>query len=113
MSHQQLNGAQVRTGLEQMGGEAVPERVRTHPLLDTCACGGGLANVPHGLVRDRSLDGAHLAWEQIAAWLLPAPVVAQRLQQLGGERNIAIAQALTSLDVNDHALAVDVADLQA
>src|SRR5215472_16391659 len=74
MPHQQLDGAQVRAGLEQMGGEAVPERVRTHPLLDTGACGRGLADVPHGLVRDRSLDCAYFAREQIDAWLLPAPV---------------------------------------
>src|SRR5437588_360180 len=42
----------------------------------------------------------------------PAPVDAQRLEQLGTEHDITVLASLASPDMNDHALAVDVADLQ-
>src|SRR6266478_600640 len=72
------------------------------------------ADVPHRLVGDRLLDtgSTHPAGEWIDAGLLPSPVVAQSFQQLGRQRNIAIAQALAPLDMDDHALAVNVAHLQ-
>lgn len=42
----------------------------------------------------------------------PTPVLAQFFEQLGAEHDIAVLAALSSLDVNHHALAVDIADLQ-
>jgi hypothetical protein len=39
-------------------------------------------------------------------------VLAQRLQQLRAEHHIAVFAALSPLNVDDHALTVDVADLQ-
>ena len=41
-----------------------------------------------------------------------APVVAQCLEQLRAKHDIAILAPLAAVDMNDHALAVDVADLQ-
>jgi hypothetical protein len=40
------------------------------------------------------------------------PVRAQCIEQLGAEHDIAIFASLATLDVNDHPLAVDVADFQ-
>ena len=37
---------------------------------------------------------------------------AESVQQLGAQKNIAVPAALALVDMNDHALAVDVADLQ-
>ncbi len=51
-------------------------------------------------------------WEQVGLRLHPAPVLAQSVQKLGGQQNIAIAAALALMDMNDHARAVDVGDLQ-
>jgi hypothetical protein len=42
----------------------------------------------------------------------PMPVLAQFFEQLGAEQNIAVFAALSSADMNHHALAVDIADLQ-
>ena len=42
----------------------------------------------------------------------PAPVDAQRIEQLRAEHDIAVLASLASLDMNHHALAVDIADLQ-
>jgi hypothetical protein len=42
----------------------------------------------------------------------PTPVPAQFFEQLGTEHDNAVLAAFSSLDVNHHALAVDIADLQ-
>lgn len=44
--------------------------------------------------------------------LQPAPVDAQSIEQLGAEHDIAVFTSLASPDMNDHAPAVDIADLQ-
>jgi hypothetical protein len=41
-----------------------------------------------------------------------APVDAQCIEQLRAEHDVTVLAALASPDVNDHALAVDIADLQ-
>jgi hypothetical protein len=41
-----------------------------------------------------------------------APVLAQRIEQRPAEHDVAILAPLAALDMNDHALAVDIADLQ-
>src|SRR5690349_24680634 len=43
----------------------------------------------------------------------PSPMAAQFLEQLGAEHHIAVFAPFAAPDVNHHALAVDVADLQA
>jgi len=53
-----------------------------------------------------------LTGEQIDAGLLPTAVLAQGFEQLGRERHVAIAQALPTTDMDDHALTVDIAHLQ-
>ena len=98
-----------------MRGEAMPQRMRAKLLVDAGAGGRRRpADVPYGLVGDGPLGAAitYLAGKQINAGLLPAPVVAQGFQQLRRQRHVAIAQALAPVDVDDHALAVDVAHLQ-
>src|SRR3974377_130719 len=42
----------------------------------------------------------------------PTPMLAQFFEQLGAELDIAVLAALSSADMNPHALAVDIADLQ-
>jgi hypothetical protein len=41
-----------------------------------------------------------------------APVDAQRIEQLGAEHDVAVLAPLATPDMNDHPLAVDIADLQ-
>src|ERR1035437_4115827 len=68
---------------------------------------------PHYLVRDRLLMLAMATgWKQVGAWLEPAPVGAQSLQQCRTERQVAILPALAVHHVDNHALAVDVGYLQ-
>src|SRR6266568_9643030 len=96
-----------------MRGKAMAQGMRAKPLLNAGPLGRLLAEVPHRLVGDGLLELAtpEFAGEQVDLRFLPAPVPAQFLQQLGCQRNVAVAHTLAPADVNDHALAVDVADL--
>jgi hypothetical protein len=52
VAEQQLDGAQVGAGFEQMCGEAVSKSVRMQRLVDSGALGGFPAGVPDDLVAD-------------------------------------------------------------
>ena len=41
-----------------------------------------------------------------------APVAAQQLEGLRGKRDVAILRSFSAMDVNEHALRVDIGDLQ-
>src|ERR1700688_2278786 len=113
MAHQQLNRAQVGAGFEQVRRIAVPQRVRVDLLLESGARGGDVAGMPDGLVGDGLVYAslARGAGKEIATRLLPPPPAAQLFEQLRRERHIPVPRALTLADVDDHALAVDVFDL--
>src|SRR6516165_12284362 len=72
--------------------------------------------VPHGFVRNRPLLTCRLeaCGEQIDSRLnlAASPVRSQRFQQLGREWQFPIARVLALMHVDDHALAVDIGDLQ-
>src|SRR5271163_1307950 len=104
MAHQQLNGAQVGAGFEEMRRKAVPQHVRMDLLRECGACSRDAASVPDGLVRDGLIDAALTcrAGEQIAMRLLPSPPAAQFFEQLRGERHIPITRTLALADVDHH-----------
>src|SRR6267378_1568161 len=98
-----------------MRGEAVAQRVGMDWFLDACALGSLLTGVP----RCFRIDGLitvvpTVAWKQPCAGFSrqAAPVLAQLLEQFWAEHHIAISASLAALNVNHHALAVDVADSQ-
>src|ERR1700739_902307 len=113
MAHQQLNRAQVSAGFEQVRRKAVPQCVRMDLLLESGVRGRDVAGVPDGLVRDGLVYAALArgAGEEGSARLLPSPPTARLFEQLRRERHIAVASALALADVDHHALAVDVFDL--
>jgi hypothetical protein len=112
MAHQKLNGPKISSRSHQVGGEAVPERVRSDPFPDACSRRSLLARIPNGFVRDRLLSAAmtFCTGEQKTLRLLPPPVLAQIIEELRCHRNIAVAGSLALMDVDHHALTIDVAD---
>ena len=116
MSEQHLDGAQVGAGFEQMRGKAVAQSVRMDMLvLKTGAFGGLLTGSPEDLGGDRMTRCMPaVAGKQPVGRLAPesAPVDAQRIEQLRAEHDIAVLASLAAPNMNDHALAVDIADLQ-
>src|SRR6478672_3833899 len=99
-----------------MRGEAVPQGVRMNLLVGKPGTlGGRLAGRPQNLGCHGSIPCVpRISGKQPHFWLVLecAPVVAQSIEQPGAEHHIAIPVALATVDVNDHAPAVDILDLQ-
>src|SRR6266852_7590322 len=116
MTEQHLDGAQVGAGFEQMCGKAVAQSVGMDVLVFKAgAFGGLLTGVPENLGGDRMTRRMpSIAGEQPVGGLAfqPAPVDTQGIEQLGAEHDIAILAPLAAPNMNDHPLAVDIADLQ-
>src|SRR5487761_2127768 len=114
MAKQNLDGAQVCAGFKHVGREAMSKQMGRHPLTYA----GALASLVHGLPHDLRSNGlisppvVHRTWEQVGPWLHPPPVLTKSLQQRGTQQDIAVPAALALADANDHAVAVDIGDLQ-
>src|SRR3954452_15904604 len=79
VAQQKLDRPQVSAGFQQGCREAVAERVRTNPLLDSGAFRGFAADVPDCMVRNRLLDAAVSfgAREEMHLWTLPSKILPQ------------------------------------
>ena len=107
---QHLDHADIDLLLEQMGGEAVPQRVQGDALVDRGRLSRGVAGAVE-LARGERLHRV-AARKQPALGPRRLPPGAQQLQQMRGEHHVAILATLALLDPDDHAGAVDVADLE-
>ena len=111
---QRLHGRQVGAAFHQMRGETVAQQMRAHGFGDARSLRRFPAGFPEHFGRDR-LVGARAvdrAGKQVRLRLHPAPVLAQGLQQLRAQRHIAVLAAFALADVDEHAVAVDILDLQ-
>ena len=83
-------------------------------FFDACPLRGFLTGGPGHLVGDGDIGppAVHGSGEKVSLGLHPPPVHAQGLEQLLAEWDIAVMAAFSMVNMNDHALAVDVADLQ-
>src|SRR5580658_5851136 len=116
MAEQDLDGAQVGAGFKKMCGEAMTQSVRMDAsMLKARTFSSDLAGSPGDLGGDGiTCRVPAVAGKQPLPGLAPeaAPVDAQLFEQLRAEHDIAVLAALALPDMNDHPLAVDVADLQ-
>jgi hypothetical protein len=116
VAEQRLNDANVDAVLQQVRGEAVPQRMRPNPLGDV-RCARRLDDDPVQLPGADRLAGM-LAWKQPALGvhhaLLPAdlPPLTQQGEHILREHRVAILPAFATFDPEQHALAIDVADLE-
>jgi hypothetical protein len=113
-----LDLAEVDAGLEEVGGVAVAQGVDGDPLREA-----ELAHHPaqrslhavlgHGVCGG---DGGFLiaadGGEEPVRVAMRAPVVPEHLEGAGRERDVAVAGAFATVDVDHLARAVDVADLE-
>ena len=112
-SSQSVSETSIRHSL---GFGIVAEDVGIHLLLNPGTAGGILAGVArclgiHGLIAAVPA----IPWKQpdTGSFAQPPPVRAQFFEQDRAEHHVAILATLAALDVENHALAVHVADLQA
>src|ERR1700756_3133631 len=98
-----------------MRGEAMPQRVWMNGFFQTRALGRLLTGMVRRFRVDRVIPGmpAVTGKEPVAGFSpQPAPVLAQFVEQLGTEHDISIYATFAALDVDHHALAVDIAEFQ-
>src|SRR6266851_591665 len=99
-----------------MRGKAMTQGVRMDALvLKACAFGRLLTGSPEHLGGDRMTRRMpSVAGKQPVRGLASesAPVHAQRIQQSLTQHHVAVLASLAAADVNNHPLAVDVADLK-
>jgi hypothetical protein len=105
VTEQQLDGAEIGTGLQQVNGKGVTQGVRRHrfadaalqPYLPTGAIDGGWSDwLPGAVTGKQPLSG-----------MGALPIVPEHGQQFGWQHDIAIFVALALVNPNDHALAID------
>ena len=115
MAEQHLNGAQIRAGLKQMSGEAVTKGMRMQSFLNMGTFGGLTAGVPDDLRVEGMVGRMPLAPGKkpgLRFTTQTAIVLSQRGQQIRAEHDIAIFASLASLNMDHHAPAVDIGDLE-
>ena len=115
MPQQNLNRVQIGAGFQHVRGEAVTEHVGIHLFLDPSTTGSVLAGMPWGF----RIDGLITAMPAVPGKepdgfsSQAPPVCAEFVEQNGTEHHVAVLATLAALDVNHHASAIDVADLEA
>src|SRR3954453_20906583 len=107
---QDLDHADVDVLLQQVSGEAVAQRGRRDPLGDPGPLGGGMDR-PIDRTRGERVEPV-LSGEQPDLGPGDPPPVPQQLEQLRREHRKAIPSPLALLDPEQHALGINVADLE-
>src|SRR3954447_1729879 len=111
---QNLNDPDVGVLFQEMRGEAVPQRMRRYPLLDSGGFGGGVDSAIElsGRQRlDRIAAGKQpTSWQQDAAPPPFPPPGAQHFEQLWRQHGVSIFATLAALDPQQHAFGIDIAD---
>src|SRR6266704_3588562 len=99
-----------------MRGEAVAQRVRVYGFRESGPSSSSFTGMVDRLGSDGPITGVSMpARKQPDTGLSaqPVPVLPEFVKQLWAEQHISVSAAFAALDVNDHALAVDIADFQA
>jgi hypothetical protein len=116
VAEQHLDHANVGILFQEVGSEAVPQRVRRHPLLDPGRLGSGVDGSVELAGRerlDRIATRKQPALRQQHAEPPPLPPPgAQEFEQLRRQHGVSVFAPLAALDPQQHALGVDIADLE-
>ena len=75
VAEEQLNGPQIRPGLEQVRGVGVPQRVRGDALVDAGLLRRPADGVPDGFCRDRPIGTSAVLRTREEIRLRPHPTV--------------------------------------
>ena len=92
MTKQDLDGAHVGTGFQQMDGKCVSKRMRCDRFGNMATLMCALASLLYGEPGDVAADS--ITWEEPPFGLVHSPPVAQDFEELWGEHDIAIFLSL-------------------
>ena len=94
----------------------VTQRVWMNPILKARPLGSTLARIPHGSGSDGTMGGVpgSARKQPLRRFALqPPPIIAQGFQQRGTEHDISVLTSFPTANVDYHASAVDIGNLQA
>lgn len=114
-----LDDAQVDAGFQEMGGVGVAQGVDGHALFAYC---GSALGVAEGVLDAAFGDGlggllgsgfvVAASGKDKAGMFVSTPVAAQQSKGRLGQRDVAVLGAFATVDMNHHALAVDIGDFE-
>ena len=107
--------SQIGTRFEQMRRKAMPKRVRMDAFLDACSLGGVMTRMPNGVRIDRLIGAMTLISRKepdLRSSRQAVPVLMKFFEQFRTEHHVAVFAPFATLNANDHALLVEVAELQ-
>ena len=110
VAEEELDGPEIGPCLEEVRGEAMPQRMRPDTLLHPGllpGLGDGPLDRGDGERRLGGPPGEEPLWRPVGL-----PVGAELPQKRGREGDVAVLAALARLDAEDHPLAVDVLDAE-
>jgi len=119
MAEVDLDLAEVLTLFEQMRGVTVPQRMHVRGLFHAAGLEGvAEAALQRGAAHGYGGGGSSLATvafggEEQRGMTMRFPVFPQALEGACGQRHVAILIALATADVQEHALGINIADLEA
>jgi len=105
MTKKQLNGPDIGAGFEQVDGEGMSKAVRRDRFGEARSLMCLHAGVFDGVSADRVTR--LVPREQPVFRAGGLPVVAQNLQQPGGQHDVGVLLTFALFDTNDHPLAID------
>src|SRR5258708_9342846 len=111
MTEQQLDGAKVGAGFQQMHREGMAQRMRRDRFGETALLTHLSADLLHGHGRDR--PRWRIAREQPFSWMGTLPVIAKHVRQFGRPYDRGVLAPLALFHTDDHPLAVDRAGFEA
>jgi hypothetical protein len=119
MAHVSLDDPQVDSGFEQVSGIGVAEGMNGDPLFldfssDLGATEGALdAALSHGQRSVLcSIPVSSKGWEEESRMAVGYPIAAEEVEGRGGERDVAVLGALSPVDMDHHAVGVDIGDFE-
>ena len=119
VAHITLDDAQVDAGFEEVGGVGMTKRVYGNSLFTDCGIKLGATESAldtafgHGsLSLFCSRAASAKGWEEKARMAVGKPIAAQELKSGLGQRDVAILGALAAVDMDHHALTIDIGDFK-
>jgi hypothetical protein len=110
MAHQKLDGAQVDSGLQKMGGKAGAQRMNASAFFETRSFFGLVKDVPGFVSAQRAV--LRSVGENPERRPVAFPLLAQLCEQVLRQDGIAVLTAFALLHPDSHARRIDVCDLE-
>ena len=112
MAHEDLDGAQVDAGFQQMSGEGVPERMDASDFADTRFGFGRVEDLGNRETADRPHEAfsREATGKEPVDGVIPPPIIPQVVEHQPRKERIPVLVPFALLDTDHHPAGINVAD---